>query len=275
MTYIQKLQDKNSLYDNATISASGGQVMCSRLSFLDANAYAYVDRFASSPSATTLSAINTLFTALKADTTYSAFDELYLLGGQDEQATRINLINPTQVLSINGSPVFTANSGWQGDGVAAWLQSPMLMSEGMKFQQDNAHFGVWSLTDIANVNYYDCGTSAANNGRRVNSSDIALRATGNINSASVHTGVVTSSLGHLVLTRSGATATVMYKNGVSIGADTDVSTVATDGFFTVLKNRETYSARRLMAAHRGRNLTAGEVTTLYNALNAYKTAIGA
>jgi hypothetical protein len=275
MTYIQKLQNKNSLYENATISASGGQVMCNRLSFLDTNAYAYVDRFANSPSAATLSAINTFFTTLKADTTYSAFDEFYLLGGQDEQATRINLINPTVSLQVVSAPVFVANSGWQGDGIDDSLDSPILLSEGGKFTQDNAHLGVWSLTNTFNAAYYDIGTGATTNARRLNCSNTAIQCLGNLSSATNVTGVVTNSLGHYVITRSNSTSSTVYKNGSSIGVGADTTAATTDGALTILRSRATFSARRLMAAHRGRNLTAGEVTTLYNALNAYKTAIGA
>jgi hypothetical protein len=241
----------------------------------DNNANNYLSAFVVPPAQAMIAAVNTFFTSLKADTTYSAFDELYLLGGQDEQATRINLINPTASLQVVSAPVFTANSGWQGDGVDDSLDSPILLSVGGKFTQDDAHFGVWSLTNTFNVAYYDIGTGATTNARRLNCSNTAIQCLGNLSSATNVTGVVTDSLGHYVMTRNNSTSSTIYKNGSSIGVGADITSATIDGVLTILRSRTSFSARKLMAAHRGRNLTAGEVTTLYNALNAYKTAIGA
>lgn len=240
----------------------------------DGDAANYIKAFSTPPSAARAAIINNFFLALKADTTYSAFDAIYLLGGADSQCTLLNLINPSETLSQVNSNTFTADSGWTGNATSSYLVSSYNINTLAKYSLNSCHASVWSLTNSSNTNYYDCGQDAASNVIRFNTRDTTTPF-GNISSTGAMTGTSSDSLGHFIINRTGSTATQIYKNGSSVGTDTDAADSLPTGHFTILAHRSSYSGRKLMAASIGRGLTSGEVTTFYNALNTYKTAIGA
>ena len=71
---------------------------------------------------------------------------LWLLAAHDAQAGRLNWIGAANDLSVGGSPAFTADRGYQGDGSAAYLASGYLFPAGY---QDSAHLMVWSRSGAA------------------------------------------------------------------------------------------------------------------------------
>jgi hypothetical protein len=228
------------------------------------------------PSPERVALIDSLARELKAAGVWDKLDLLYVMAAHDAQAARINWKNPAQIATAVNSPTFTVDEGYAGDGSTSYLDSGVNMSTVSNYSQNSAHMGVWSLTNVSDTAYLDCGIIG------VNTSTINMRnSSGNMTGgANATTGAVSvavaDSLGHGLVNRSGSTAQQLYKNGASIGSNTQVSSsISPNGNFGIgRRGTVSYSPRQFAFAHFGGSLTAGEVTSLYNAFNAYMGALG-
>lgn len=75
--------------------------------------------------------------------------------------SRINVKSPSDTLAtINGSPTFTANSGWKGNSaVANYLEFPNDVTS-YNLSQNDSHTAAWGGTDMVNSNAYITGDSS-------------------------------------------------------------------------------------------------------------------
>lgn len=251
--------------------------------FTNAEAAALVARFSAPPSAARKTLIDALVGTLKTAGVWAKLDALYLLAAADEQAGCRNWIadqyNVTPVLA----PAFTADRGFQGDGVNSYLRTGFVPSVAAgKFALNSAHLGAWSLTDNQ--------SNGALIGARVSfvskSSMIVPRDGSNlsyvaVNFAGAGSYTVADSLGHFVVNRSGAAAQEGYKDGASTytsGASAVDALTDLEVYGLALNQAGAAGARtnrRVAAMHIGGSLTAGEVASFRAALLAYMQGVGA
>ncbi|WP_346915042.1 hypothetical protein [uncultured Roseibium sp.] len=83
----------------------------------DADAQAYFDAFSVDPVDARKDLIETFFLGLKSDGLFAKFSGGWIsFAGADAQGNRVNLIDPSQMLSAIGGPDWTADRGYLGDG---------------------------------------------------------------------------------------------------------------------------------------------------------------
>lgn len=253
-------------------------------SFTNTEAQTYVAAMPVAPDNTRKGLIDTLVGSLKTAGVWTKLDFLYLLGAHDADAALINAVSPGtyNALAVN-SPSFTVDRGYTTDATTSYLNSqlnPTTAGSLTKlFAQNSCHMGVWSRTAASGL--YDIGQLEGTSG-----ANIAILASGNFY-AYGHTNAVpgdvnASAVGHYAWSRTGATAWSKYKNGASVSAQASASTalnvnssarIYIGGYWNgTLVNG---SARQYFAAHLGSGLTGTELTALYNALDAYRSGVGA
>lgn len=76
---------------------------------------------------------------------WSKLDALYMLAAATSQAALINWKNPgVWTLAVNGTPTFTADQGYTGNGTDGLLSSSITTSQ---YTQDNCHIAGFALTN--------------------------------------------------------------------------------------------------------------------------------
>lgn len=224
--------------------------------------------------------INNLIVALLAAGVWSQLDILYLLAASDNQAARLNWINPA-ILTISpvNSPAFSADRGYTGDGASSYLNTTYnLTTGGQLAAQDNNCGGIWSLTNNAGAGVADFGGTDLSLNTRDASNNFATR---DASTTADSSGAVTTANGHLLITRSAAASYDKYKNAALLTNQVRTSgAFSSQALFGLARNNGSgsgtaFSTRQLAAMHVGAALTPTRITALYNALNSYLSAVGA
>ncbi len=111
-----------------------------------------------------------------------------------------------------------------------------------------------------------------------NGSDQFVAAANQALATNITIGSVVNASGHSIITRTGAGAIAAYKNGASIGTDTDASSAPINLAFGVCgrNNGGSFGAAggQFSAATIGAGLNGTEATALYNRIATYRTAVG-
>ena len=240
----------------------------------EAEAAALFARFTTPPDATRKGHINTLIKTLKTAGIWSKLDAFYVMAAADSQAARQNWVADQYNLTAVSSPVFTTDRGYQGDAASSYLETNFNPTTAVspKFVQNSGHFSFWSLTALGSSGGVDAGNGntllvqfPASFSHRVNT------ATSGAIGLAAQAGSMTSS-------RTGSTGAdnVGYRNATAVVAAN--TSAAPDNSSIRLLGRSgtiSYSSRQGAAASIGSGLTAGEVTSLYNARLAFLQAVGA
>lgn len=241
----------------------------------EAEAVALFARFTTPPTDVRKSQINTLIKALKASGAWATFDALYVMAAADAQAAGLNWIQNLYNLTPVLAPVFTADRGYQGDGLVSRITTGFNpATAGGKFALNSAEQGIWSRTDVVSGNMWDVGNANSRFNARSTNGD-TLR--GQMNDGTIASlGAAGNSTGHIVLSRTGASVRTAYRNGASLGGDTTAATAFASADFALLSDGGVnFSTRQQAAAHFGSGLTGAQVLATYNALLAYMQAVGA
>lgn len=225
--------------------------------------------------------IDGLVRALKGAGVWGKLDALYLLAAHDAQAARLNWVSASYGLSVSGSPGFTADRGFTGDGNAAYLDSGFNpATAGGRFAQNDAHMGVWIGTDVASTAQFDIGsTRAAINSRRA--SVAAARLFANAVAGDELALSPATSVGWTCWSRGGSANYAAVRNGVAPTAVSQISGGLLSLPFYILAQSTmgpaatAHSMRRVQAACWGSQLSSGEMAALHGALAAYMAAVGA
>uniref|UniRef100_UPI00301A48A3 hypothetical protein n=1 Tax=Kaistia sp. MMO-174 TaxID=3081256 RepID=UPI00301A48A3 len=199
-----------------------------------------------------------------------------VLAAADAQAARQNLVANAYNISASGSPVFTADRGYTGDGVGAYLNTGAVPASLAKFKQNDA-----SIFSYANTNAQD----ASNDVGTLTGVTILLkpytvtgtRIDARVNSSATGQGaVVATALGLTGVSRSSSSLMDIVRNGAVLNTVSNTS-VAPEAVqpITLLQGGGSYSVRRLAVGGFGAGLTLQNVADLYAALNTYLTAVGA
>lgn len=250
----------------------------------EAEATAYFAAMSVAPDDTRKGHLNTLIASLKTAGVWAKLDWLCIHAAHDEQAGRVNAVDPTEVATAVNSPTFTTDRGFTGNGSSSYLNSGWNPTSGTHvFAQNSANIGVWGGTDVVATGQTELGNIYA----RLNSAYDATRisvATQNTG-ALVTPGGTPTSIGHLMGSRTGASALQYYKNGSAYGSALTTASIAVPNspMLICAYNTNTgglagpsqYTTRRIQATHWGAALDGTEAAALYNALSTYMTAVGA
>ncbi len=244
--------------------------------FTNSEAAAYVAAMTVQPSNARKASIDTLIGNLKADGIWAKLDWFQLLAAHDAQAARINAINPAQIASLVGSPVFTKNRGYTtSSGNSA--QTGFDPSTAAKFSQNSAHLGFYINQDNDGAN--NTPIDSGGTGVFINARGSTGSIRGRINSGStIDYGTPGTRLGLTGLNRSGASATTAYRNGVSVGSNTvaSIPVVSTTIGIGATGAGTSSAQQRYAAEFFGSSLTSGDWAKLKQRLvDEYLTPMGA
>lgn len=241
----------------------------------DPSSEALFARFTTPPTDGRKWLINNLIVSLKDADVWSKLDAFYVMAAANAQAARQNWIANTYNLTAVSAPVFTTDRGYAGDGVSSYLGTGFTPSTavGAKYLKDSANIGSWSRTDnaIAGSREITSNGSAIAYIEPRSGSIFRIRIndaspTGSLEAAS------SSSLGHFVASRTGASARASYRDGAMAASDTGASTNLPN---VEIRIGPAPSTRQVAAAHFGAGLTATDVDNLHSALESYLQAVGA
>lgn len=240
-----------------------------------AEATALFARAVVQPTPTRKTLVNNLITTLKTAGIWTKFDALYL-AGDDRQFSKLNWItNLYDMIETNG-PYFGRNVGFGGDGSSNFLNNGFIPSSAPtpKFSLNSAHMGIWSKTNFnggVGLNSHDFGVTNAYIRHEPTGAfaDIGSNGTTKFTLPNAYPG-------HIMWSRESSTLARIYINGADISNnDTSTTTALSTSPISMCKHGgvSSYGVNRIAAAHFGSQLTAGEIATLYAALNTYLTAI--
>ena len=215
--------------------------------------------------------IDDLISALEAAGVWARLSALYVTAAHHEQAGRLNLKTPGlyDLTPMNG-PAFTADLGWSGDGVDAWLDTG-LSASALADGGTGLAAGVWVAANPSP------GTSQFPLGPVDGDETLSMAispTTGNF-SARVGTGALAvfgaapAVTGHFCVSRTGTTHVSGYHDGVLIGAPASAFTGYAGGSTGLLRRLGNFHNGTLAAAWLGQDLDAGQVAALHGALAAY------
>jgi hypothetical protein len=223
--------------------------------------------------------VSALISGLKADGVWSSLDRLWLFAAENSTQARRDLVARVAA-SLQNGPTFTANRGYTGDGLSAYVDSNFNPASGTpKYSQNDASFGVWieTATSSATGSPAYIGNAGANY-------NMLYHPTGTTNNFGVNaTGpqswTVSPSTGHFHAQRTASNAQAIYQNGASVKTGTDASAALESFTFVALANNnrgaiEQPSDARESAIWLGKSLTTGQITAFYNRMRTYMTAVG-
>jgi len=224
---------------------------------------------------TILNALNTFEAGLIANSLTGKFNALYPFVGGNAAKHAFNFMN-TSTFAISFVGGWTHSStGALPNGTNSNADTTLVPLTTLSL--NNAHLSVYTRTNT-NVGV-DIGVGQSVPTRNMflasRTGGSAIGSINQINNSSVATA---DSLGHFVASRTGVNTIDVYKNGASIFASSEVSTILPSvsiylgarRFNATLDNR---AARQLAFATIGSGLTAGEISTLYTLIQAFQTSL--
>ena len=214
-------------------------------------------------------------------------DLVYILAAHDEQAMRIDVVNPTRpLLTDNGNVTFTLDRGVRGDGLAGSFYDTGFTPDGSGNMQLNAaELDVFVLSNEFRSNITS-PIEFGNSHNQIRALETTLvsgtptTVAGRIMRDATNrsgNGVVTTAVGMTTSSRSGISQSRLYKNaGPQIGSGGGAPTGFGTGPMHICEaTGSTPSIRLIGACSAGALLTSDERLRWYNALVKLLTAIGA
>ncbi|RWN51915.1 hypothetical protein [Mesorhizobium sp.] len=250
-----------------------------------AEALALFARFTTPPTEARKSLINNLITALKGAGVWSKLDCLYIQAAETEQAGQRNWIKDAHNLSPVAAPTFTTDRGYDFNGTTQYLSTQYTPStQAVNLTLNNASAFVWCLDNVQGDGYALAATGAAGLigliPRRSGSADTYLAALNVSTTTGTSVGVVADSRGLTHMERATANLTTVYKNGAASVTHAIASAgLPNQPVYLGARNNSgtanSFDTRAQAAAGMGASLGADGSLALYNAVNAYLTAVGA
>ena len=238
-----------------------------------AEALAFFARLATQPTAPRKTQYATLIDALVAGGVWAKLDTLYVFAAVDQATALTNLVQSSYGATATGAPTFTGDQGFTG-AASKYLDTGFnpTTAGSPKLTQNSANLFVWSGTVAAQTNAaisYNAAAGLLMILRYTNDTSIYR-----IHNASGLTPVNTDGSGLFVGSRTSSVATTCYRNGAqAVTSGSHPSAVLQNSTISFFKSSSTYYTGLLYCGGFGSGLTAGEVTTLYNALHVYLQAV--
>jgi hypothetical protein len=224
--------------------------------------------------------IDNLMTSLKS-IGLAKFDAFYVFAAHNAQAASLNWKAPATTVTPTNTPTFTINRGYVGTATAYLDSNFNPSTAGGAYAQNDCHMGIWVRTNAQRDNGAIGNTAAQINPRTQTTpaaDRLAYRAQSTVFDGT--SDAISTSIGHSCFNRSASGNYDSYKNGTALGNVTRTSSALSNANFYICgrNNAGTLSAntgQEISIAHWGSNLTSGQMSTLYTALNTYITAVGA
>lgn len=236
--------------------------------FEDADVLAILNAFTVKADHVRKGHIDTLVRGIKAAGVWAKLDALWVLAAHDAQAARVNWMLPgTFNLTVEGTPTFTADQGYTGNGTDGRLNTGWNPStNGVNFQLNSAHMGLWvRTTSAAGEDRCDMGVSNFRMDTWRAANTLLTRAN---HATSIQ--VSNNTAGYFCTNRSASDAIQIRKNNTSLATNTGASTAISSETMRLLALvTSVHSTKQLSAAHVGGSLTTGEIDSLYGHLNTY------
>lgn len=235
-------------------------------------------------SAPETTAYTTLICGMVTDGTFTKMEALYIFATKDQATAVLNLKSTsfTAVLTGGGSATFVADQGITFNAVGdAYYDTGLVPSTSVLCTQNSCAVGVYIRT------YFAASTSKAigadNNAASynyimpVNGALTSLEYT--LNDSTFLTAANTSSVGMWVASRTGSGSSAMYKNAAAFTSGSATSTTPPAfSMYIGAANRSGgaigKSLDQFSAAFISSGLSAAEMTSVSNRINAYMTAFG-
>lgn len=249
----------------------------------DADALAIFTAFTTPPTTARKILINALVVALKAAGVWTKLDALYIMAAFDSQSAKINWIRPgTYDLTAVNSPSFTTDVGFANNSSNSNNLDTSFnpnTAPSPNLSRDDATIFAWGLD--AN----DCGIHSGTMGQSTAAGyiDIYPRSGGSaavyINDSAGTIISVSDASGLFSGSRTGASSTVIYRNGSQIGTGSPASTsLATGTNSKLLKDDGSGTGTQcyegaVSCAGFGSQMDATAHAALYTALNTYMQAV--
>ncbi len=228
------------------------------------------------PSAAQQTLQNTLVTDLKTAGVWSKLDAFYLFAtdGDSDYAT-LNFVAPSSFQATKtNSPTFTANEGFTGDGVSAYLSTNLNAStDTTNYTQNDASFGAYAWNEVAGTGHYpitadDLSTrlrfAASSGGNRIN----------HLSTPSPRGDISTNKTGLIGMNRTSSTAWEGLDESGSINTGYGGnSKLLQDRNFVILKFTSNYSTNKLGVAWIGGSFTSAEWSDYVDAVDTYIAAL--
>lgn len=229
--------------------------------------------------------IDCLIRRLKSAGVWSKLDTFYVGAAHDVQAGLLDWKNRWPDLTPVGSPEFTADRGFKGNGVAAELSLPFAPGSqpGDQLVQSSGSVLSFFRREATSLAYHVGGPGAATTIflmtlRRANGSTFGSRISDTTNTGDNVAGTSPegSSFVHIV-SRNDAVSRSAFLDGVPKGAESISSTAApaTGSTVSLLRFANIYSLDRYGLAGWGAGLSDAQVIDADFAIREYLTAIGA
>lgn len=254
--------------DNGAWSTAGDEWI------VDSRTIRLLDAFRVTPSQERILLLDSTLDALVTAGVWGKLAMLHIYAAHDEQAGRINWRDPG-ARTAHGLAVFSRDKGFSGTGANA--VSFGVTSAGMApvYSKDNAHAGVYVLSNVATANGWDLGESDGQNpSTAINSRNTDNQIRVMLNSSTEGSvASISTSVGHIIASRVDATTVTVRKDLTVLSAG--VASVGVSSSPTLFGYGTRYSTRRVGASHWGSGLTTAESLSLHNILKNYMEAVGA
>ena len=219
---------------------------------------------------------------------YQKSDAIYMMAAHDAQAARLNWIDSVYNLSEVGSPSYTVDSGYQGNGSSSYLDtgaspSTLNSSGSAKFKQNSSHISCYVKNYASSVStLIGCrnGTTSFVDITPTSSGlDCAFRPNSGPSGSVFSTPAPIGVNALMLANRDTSASTQAYRNGVSVGS-TVLSSVSPPNFSMFVLAQNSGSAGSFtnavaMAASFGESLTLAQVQDLSSIQQSYLSAVGA
>ena len=278
--YVRAVQTStNAVGSDSANSAASAQI--SSTPAFDTDYQAVLDRASTlgytAPSAAQQTLQNTLVEDLKTAGVWSKLDAFYLFAtdGDSDYAT-LNFIAPSNFQATKtNSPTFTADEGFTGDGVSAYLDTNLNQRDDTtNYTQDVASFGVYAWEgfgggtnqDVISADFVSTRfrRSISNGGNRINASSVP----------SPNGVISTTTTGLMGLNRTSSTAWEgLDANGsINTGYGGSSYTLQNNNF-VILKYVNNYSTNKIGVAWVGGSFTSAEWSDYVDAVDTYIAAL--
>lgn len=241
----------------------------------DASAEALFSAFTSQPHLERKALINGVIVSLKNAGIWPKLDGLWVCAANSAPNSLINWVSPgTYNLTGSGSPAFTADRGYLGDGAAAYLDTGFNASTaGGNFAQNDATIFAWGLKAAQDAGAI-YGTTAAT------SVEIYPRFTDDkayfqLSNVSDGSFAVTTGVNFLSASRAAAGTFTPYVNGVAQTPMAITSAALANANHLLLRKATDYYGGTVAIGGCGSSLSASQHAALYAALFVYIKGVGA
>jgi hypothetical protein len=211
---------------------------------------------------------------------WSTLDWLVLFAAETAQAGLVNVRVPAKVATWapgTGTPgFFTADRGYTGNDVDAYISLAESISAGGNFALDDAARGVWCTQVGGTGTKYQLGTSSAR--AQLVARNNAGNETFNINDSTTGTvfqGNTGSRSGHRAISRVTSTNKAGYFNGAKVADLAVASTTLAAGTAYILRQQSSYGSDQANAYWHGAGMDDTEHAAMDSILGEYLTAVGA